>query len=59
MYKTAKSVISALKKNQAPLRTIVAGYPMQVVAVDILGPLPESTAGKHYILVVGDCFTIH
>ena len=30
---------------------------MQVVAVDILGPLPESTAGNSYILVVGDYFT--
>ena len=40
---------SAPKKNQAPLRTIVAGYPVQVVAVNILGPLPESTAGNPYI----------
>ncbi len=30
---------------------------MQVVAVDILGPLPESTAGNSYILVAGDYFT--
>ena len=30
---------------------------MQVVAVDILGPLPESTTDNSYILVAGDYFT--
>ena len=30
---------------------------MQIVAVDILGPLPESEAGNSYILVSGDYFT--
>jgi len=30
---------------------------MQIVAVDILGTLPESTNGNSYILVVGDYFT--
>ena len=30
---------------------------MQVVAVDILGPLPESTAGNCYVLVAADYFT--
>ena len=30
---------------------------MQLVAVDILGPLPESPAGNKYILVTGDYFT--
>ena len=44
----------APKKNLAPLKT---GYPMQVVAVDILGPLPESEAGNSYVLVAGDYFT--
>lgn len=45
------------QQNRAPLRTVSSGFPMQVVAVDILGPLPESTAGNSYILVVGDYFT--
>ena len=36
---------------------IQAGYPMQILAVDILGPLPRSEAGNSYILVVGDYFT--
>ena len=30
---------------------------MQIVAVDVLGPLPENTAGNLYILVAGDYFT--
>ena len=30
---------------------------MQVVAVDILGPFPEITAGNIYVLVAGDYFT--
>ena len=30
---------------------------MQVVAVDILGPFPESTTDNLYILVAGDYFT--
>ena len=30
---------------------------MQIVAADIMGPLPESEAGNSYILVVGDYFT--
>ena len=41
-------------RRRAPLGTIRAGYPMQIIAVDILGPLPESTNGNSYILVVGD-----
>ena len=30
---------------------------MQIVATDIVGPLPESDGGNSYILVVGDYFT--
>ena len=48
---------SAPQRNRGPLQTIKAGYPLQVVAVDILGPLMESVAGKSYILVAGDYFT--
>ncbi len=55
------SVCSARKtpspKQCANLHTIGAGYPMQVVAVDILGPLPESPSGNKYILVAVDYFT--
>ena len=43
--------------RRAPMGTIKAGYPTQVMAVDLVGPLPESPSGNSYILVVGDYFT--
>ena len=48
---------TAPTKNRAPLQTIKTEYPMQVVSVDILGPLLESDAGNSYVLVAGDHFT--
>ncbi len=45
------------QKARAPLKSIKVGSPGQLVAADILGPLPESDAGNRYILVVGDYFT--
>ena len=44
-------------KYKAPLKNVQVGSPMQVVAVDILGPLPKSSNGNQYILVAGDYFT--
>ena len=44
-------------KARAPLQAVVTSYPLQLVAVDILGPFPESPAGNSYILVVADYFT--
>ena len=44
-------------KQRAPLQTIKAGYPLQIVAVDITGPFPESDNGNSYILVASDYFT--
>jgi len=32
-------------------------YPFQMLAIDFLGPLPRSTSGNQYILVVVDVFT--
>ena len=43
--------------RRGPLQPIVVGYPLQLVAVDILGPLPRSSAGNSYILVAEDYFT--
>ena len=48
---------TAPKKNRSALQTIQAGYPMQVVGVDIMGPLPESENGNLYVLVASDYFT--
>ena len=38
-------------KNKAPLQPILAGCPMQIVAIDILilGPLPQTISGHKYI----------
>ena len=44
-------------KCRAELKPIKSGYLMQIVAVDILEPLPESDAGNSYLLVVGEYFT--
>ena len=39
------------------MQTITAGYPTQVMAVDLLGPLPESNNGNSYVVVVGDYYS--
>ena len=44
-------------KNCAPLQTVTTGSPMQVIAIDIMGPLPESTHKNSYIVVIADYFT--
>ena len=44
-------------KNKAKLTSIHPGYPLQLVAMDILGPLPESPHKNSYVLVVSDYFT--
>ena len=44
-------------KARAPLQSIETGYPLQLVAMDIVGPFPESPAGNTHILVVADYFT--
>ena len=43
--------------KRAPLQTLQAGYPLQIVAVDILGPLLVTAQGNKYVLVACDCFT--
>ena len=41
----------------APLGTIQASYPFEKISWDIMGPLPTSSQGNKYILVVTDLFT--
>ena len=43
--------------NRAPLQGVAMGSPMQMVAVDILGPLPTTSSRNKYVLVAGDYFT--
>ena len=47
-----QSCISCLTRKtsaptrQAPMGTITASYPMQIIATDLVGPLPESDNGN-------------
>ena len=43
-------------RPRACLQSVQAGYPMHQVAIDIMGPFPESKSGNKY-LVVSDYFT--
>ena len=45
------------KRRQAPLQQYRVGAPMERIALDVLGPFPESNRGNRVILVVGDYFT--
>ena len=44
-------------KARAPIISVAAGYPMQLVAMDVVGPSPRSPAGNKYVLVAADYFT--
>ena len=44
-------------KHKAELQPVKAGYPMQIVATDILGPLPITPNGNSYLFVASDYFT--
>ena len=44
-------------KPKAPLHPIPTGKPMQIIHIDIVGPLPRSRSGKRYILTVQCSFT--
>ena len=42
---------------RAPMGQYNVGAPMERIAVDVLGPLPESESGNRYVLVVADYFS--
>eukprot|EP00731_Ephydatia_muelleri_P013634 Em0007g944a len=44
-------------KRRAHLLIIKADYPLQIVSVDLIGPLPETEDGCKYVMVAVDCFT--
>ena len=46
-----------LKTKRAPMEIVRSGFPMERIAVDILGELPITERGNRYILVIGDYFT--
>ena len=41
----------------APLESIESNYPFEKLSWDIMGPLPPTTAGNKYIVVVTDLFS--
>ena len=43
--------------QHAPLGTITASYPFEKVSWDLMGPLPTTSAGNKYILVITDIFS--
>ena len=43
--------------KRAPMQVARSGYPMERIAVDILGELPVTERGNKYVLVVSDYFT--
>ena len=54
---TCEKTKPVLKNNRAPMQTTSADRPMQRIAIDILGPLPESTEGNRFIVIIADYFT--
>jgi hypothetical protein len=51
---------SANPNNRAPLQSVKVGSPMQMVAVDIMGPFPESDNRNTHILVVRELiYSLH
>ena len=45
------------RQKRAKMKKYQFGAPMERVALDIMGPLPKTTRGNKYVLVIGDYFT--
>ena len=54
---TCQSKKGPAVRRRAPMKQYNVGYPGERVAIDVLGPLPESDAGNRYLLVLMDYFT--
>ena len=48
---------NAGRKQRAAMRRYDAGFPMEEIAIDLMGPFPESKQGNKYVLVVVDAFS--
>ena len=44
-------------KNRAPMGHIAAACPFEKIAIDLMGPLPETPTGNKHLLVVCDYFS--
>ena len=45
------------RTRRAPMQQYLVMAPMERIAIDILGQLPESHSGNRYILVAADCYS--
>ena len=57
---TCHSCMSSKRSQQTrrgDLENVKAGYPLEIIAMDIVGPLPTSKSGKKYIIVISEYFT--
>jgi hypothetical protein len=45
------------KKPRTALQKYLVGHPMDMIGIDVIGPLPKSKNNNRYILVIGDHFT--
>ena len=45
------------QRRRGALHNVKTGYPLELIAMDIVGPFPPSKSGNKYILVVSDYFT--
>ena len=43
--------------SKMPLQSVPGGKAMEMLALDFVGPLPETTDENRYLLVIGDYFT--
>lgn len=48
---------TAGRHHRAPMRRYDVGIPMEELAIDLMGPFPESHNGNKYVLVVVDAFS--
>ena len=48
---------TAGRKQKASMRRYDVGSPMEEIAIDLMGPFPESDSGNKYVLVVVDSFS--
>ena len=54
---TCGAVKKPVKPPRAPLGRVTVSFPFEVLAADVLGPLPCTSRDNRYILVVTDLFT--
>ena len=54
---TCQKAKEPISTKRAPMQMARSGYPMERIAVDIMGELPITERGNKYVLVVSDYFT--